>query len=116
MTTRYIIKHPATAFTIESFLLSSDPHDLERFRRRQQVDFEGHRTWLPAAEDIVVTKLRWSKGGRRTKDVDDVLRVFGVRANTLDLGYIRRWCDQHDTRSLFEKLLVESQRFQKEQP
>jgi hypothetical protein len=116
MTTRYIIKHPATAFTIELFVLSSDAHDQERFQRRQHVDFEGKAAWLPTAEDVVVTKLRWSKAGKRSKDVDDVARVLAVRGSQLDLDYIRHWCDQHGTRSLFEQLLEESRRFEPEQP
>ena len=116
MTMRHIVHHPATAFKIEIFLLSDDPHDQERFRRRRQIDFEGTPTWLPAPEDVIITKLRWSKGGRRSKDVEDVRQVLAVRHSQLDLDYIRRWCDQHDTRSLFEQLLVESRRFEPEQP
>jgi hypothetical protein len=116
MTTRYIINHPATAFTIELFVLTGDAHDQERFRRRQHVDFEGRAAWLPTAEDVVVTKLRWSKGGKRSKDIDDIAQLLAVRGSKLDLAYIRPWCDQHGTRSLFEQLLVESRRFEPEQP
>ena len=111
MTCRYVVHHPATAFKIELFLLSDDPHDRERFKRRQQVDFEGRTAWLPSAEDVVITKLRWSRGGKRSKDVTDVAEVLAVRAGSLDLDYIRRWCDQHGTRELFEQLLAETQRF-----
>ena len=108
MTSRFIIHHPETAFKIELFLLSDDPHDRARFARRQVVDFEGRPVWLPTPEDVVVTKLRWSKGGKRAKDVADVEVMLAVRKATLDLDYIRRWCDQHGTRELFEKLLAES--------
>lgn len=107
MMSRYIIDHPATAFKIEIFLLSDDAHDQARFQRRQPVDFEGRTAWLPTAEDVVVTKLRWSKGGRRAKDVEDVRKVLAVRASQLDLVYIRQWTDVHATRELFERLLAE---------
>lgn len=73
------------------------------------MDFEGHPTWLPAPEDVVITKLRWSKGGRRSKDVTDVAQVLAVQYNRLDLTYIRKWCDTHDTRDLFERLLNEAE-------
>jgi hypothetical protein len=104
-TMRYIIDHPSTAFKIEMFLLSEDKHDQERFARRKQVEFEDRQAWLPTAEDVVITKLRWSKGGRRAKDVEDVKKILSVRAAELDLPYIRSWTDQHGTRELFETLL-----------
>jgi hypothetical protein len=110
MTTRYILHHPATAFKIELFLLSDDPHDQARFKRRQLVDFEGHPTWLPKPEDVVVTKLRWSKGGRRSKDVTDVAQLLAVQFGKLDLDYIREWSERHGTKDLFESLLIDAER------
>jgi hypothetical protein len=60
---------------------------------------------LPTPEDVIVTKLRWSKGGNRAKDVDDVVNVLKVQSDRLDLPYIRQWCDAHGTRALFERLV-----------
>jgi hypothetical protein len=105
-TMRHIVDHPATPFRVELFELSDDPHDLERFERRQQKDFEGMPVWFPTPEDVIVTKLRWSKQGRRAKDVEDVKNVLSVRSRDLELAYIRRWCGQHGTRELFESLLA----------
>lgn len=56
----------------------------------------------------MVTKLRWSLRGQRDKDVDDVRNVLALQAGKLDLAYIRSWCDQHGTRSLFEQLFAQS--------
>jgi hypothetical protein len=108
MTMRYILHCTASPFTIELFQLSSEPHDQSRFSRRQQVDFDGRPAFLPTAEDVVVIKLRWAAGGRRTKDVDDVKDVLAIRGPILDLAYIRHWTDVHGTRGLFEKLWAES--------
>jgi hypothetical protein len=115
-TSRYRLRHKESLFLIEIFLLSDDAHDRERFSRRVQGDIGGRRAFVPTAEDVVITKLRWSRQGQREKDSDDVLNVLRVQAGHLDLDYIRRWCDQHGTRSLFEQLLLESQRFEQEQP
>lgn len=108
MTTKYVIDHPATAFRVELFLLSGDPHDQSRFTRRQRYEFAGQPTWLPTVEDVIVTKLRWARGGRQGKDVADVEDVLAVQRANLDLEYVRRWCDQHGTRELFERLLAET--------
>ena len=104
---REIITHPSTAFTVELFHLSDEAHDQSRFARRIQRDFDGERAWLPTPEDVVITKLRWSKHGQRAKDLDDVREVLAVQ-NQLDLPYIRHWCDHFKSRDLFERILVES--------
>ena len=107
-TTRYRMKHRATAFMVELFELSPDAHDQSRFARRAAITFAGRPAYAASAEDVVVTKLRWSLHGKRAKDVDDARNVLALQAGKLDLGYIRGWCDQHGTRSLLEQLLASS--------
>jgi hypothetical protein len=101
-TTRFEIESRATGFKIELFLLSDDPHDQARFARRRELAIAGRRAWVPAAEDVIVTILRWSRAGRRAKDVDDVKNVVAAQQNALDWNYIHHWCDQHGTRALLE--------------
>ena len=84
--------------------MSDDVHDRERFARRRDVSMFGRRVSVPSPEDVVVTKLRWSQRGKRRKDMDDVKNVLAVQRDSLDWGYVRRWCDQHGTRELLEQL------------
>lgn len=111
-TMRYVATHMHSPFKIELFLLSNDAHDKIRFERRQRWDIEGHKVWFPTAEDVVITKLRWSGAGNRAKDLEDVRQVLNVRLNELDLPYIWTWCDQHGTRKLLDDLVsaVQSRR------
>ncbi len=106
MTTRYVILHPATAFKIELFLLSGDPFDQSRFARRQVVEFEGLSACLPTPEDVIIQKLRWSRGGKRAKDISDATQVIQLQRASLDLAYIRHWTAQHQTTEIFESLLA----------
>lgn len=96
-THRYIVAVRNSTFKIELFLLSGEPHDQSRFARRIKVDFEGQEVFVASAEDVIITKLRWSRLGRRAKDVDDVLKVMATQQNRLDWDYIRHWCEQHGT-------------------
>jgi len=103
-TIRYVIRTPEVAFRIDLFLLSDDPFDQERFARRRRMRVLGRETYAPTAEDVVIQKLRWSRQGRRSKDVDDVRNVLAVRRRELDWAYVEHWCDLHGTRALLDEI------------
>ena len=103
-TSRLIIHRKRSRYKVELFFASDDPHDRERFSRRVRGVAFNHPVWLPTPEDVVITKLRWSKLGKRTKDVDDVRNVIAVQNAALDWPYIQRWCDEHGTRGLLEQI------------
>jgi hypothetical protein len=103
-TTRYIMRHTKGAFRIELFLLSDDAHDRLRFARRKRLRIFGRDAWVPTAEDVIVTKLRWSRQGQRPKDIQDVKDVVTVQSRLLDWDYLHRWCDVHATRKLLDEI------------
>ena len=63
--TQYVIKIPRRPFRIKLFLLDEDPHNQEHFRRRIRQRLLGRDVYFPTPEDVIVTKLRWSKPGRK---------------------------------------------------
>jgi hypothetical protein len=100
-TFRHILIHKATEFKTELFLLSSDAFDQERFRRRLATSFNGHRTFVLTAEDVIVTKLRW----HRPKDVEDIRDVIAVKNAVLDRDYIHRWTEIHGTGAKLDEIV-----------
>jgi hypothetical protein len=105
-TARYIINVADSAFVVEIFRLSNDPHDQERFRRRLSIFTPQLERSVnaPTAEDVIITKLRWSQHAGRHKDRDDVRDVIAVQADNLDWPYIRRWTDEHGTTALLDEI------------
>jgi hypothetical protein len=103
-TRRYVVRVAGTGFRIEFFLLSEDEHDGARFGRRCRVALLGRQVFLPTAEDVIITKLRWSRGGARAKDVDDARNVMAVQGTRIDWDYVASWCDRHGTREILESL------------
>ena len=106
-TTTYRLTHRDSAFLIELFLLSADPHDVARFARRVNGFLEGQPIQIPTAEDVIITKLRWSRHGSRQKDIDDVRGVLAVQGTQLDFDYVRAWTEKHGTLAILERLLSE---------
>jgi hypothetical protein len=101
----YKIDRLDSTFVIELFLLKDDPHSQASFTRRIRVRYGGSEVYVSTAEDLIVTKLRWSQGGRRSKDIVDARNVLAVKWGLLDMGYIRRWCAEHGTVGVLESTL-----------
>jgi hypothetical protein len=104
MTSRHLMEVVGTPFKIELFHLSDDAHDQERFRRRRRVAYLDRQIQLPTAEDVIVTKLRWTIEGRRTKDWDDTRDVIAVQGDRIDWDYVHRWADLHGTRKTLDEI------------
>jgi hypothetical protein len=100
--TRVVI--PNSGFKLELFRRGNDPHDLARFERRRREKFLRREVFLPTAEDVIVTKLRWSECLQRTKDKDDIRDVISVQYQSLDWPYIEQWSAMHGTRQLLDEI------------
>lgn len=105
------VRHILTAktkppFIVELFELGSDPFVVERFSRRR-AEWSGQikrQVFLPTAEDVIVQKLRWG----RPKDLEDARDVLAVQTPArLDMDYITRWCDLHQTSGHLHTMLTE---------
>ena len=60
--------------------------------------------FVAAAEDMIVTKLRWADAARRSKDVEDVRNMLAVRGSDVDWAYVHRWVAEHGTRWLLDEI------------
>jgi len=103
-TTKYVFEVVGSEFKFEIFVLSDDPHDQERFRRRISGNVLGLTAWVPTPEDVVIQKLRWYRIARRRKDWDDVEGVLLVQGDKLDWAHIETWCDRHGSREHLNRL------------
>lgn len=106
-TSRFHFTHADSGFIIEFFNLTDDPHDQQRFQRRVRGEIGGQSTYIPTAEDVIITKLRWSKHGSRQKDIADIRGILAVQKGRLNLEYIAEWADHHGTRDVLDPLLEE---------
>ncbi|HAV65009.1 MAG TPA: hypothetical protein DCY13_21890 [Verrucomicrobiales bacterium] len=93
-----VIVHEESTFAVELFNLSDDAHDQEQFKRRRSTRLEGQAISVLAAEDYVITKLRWP----RSKDFDDARDVIAMQDAELDWDYIHQWADIHGSRAKLE--------------
>ena len=105
-TIRHVVDVAHIAYRIELFQLSTDPHDQVRFQRRGR-HFVPHLNafaFLPTVEDVIITKLNWSRNSQRGKDREDVRDVIAVQGDRIDWNYVHPWCEQHGTRQILDEI------------
>lgn len=72
------------------FLKSSDFHQ-EEFRRRQVAEILGISLFVASAEDVVLSKLDWSRTAESHRQIEDAARVLRAQWDALDRSYLRKW-------------------------
>lgn len=88
------VLHTAEGDKVDFWVLTSDPFDQARFRRRYTERVFGVALKVSRPEDTILMKLRWSMlSGGSEKQFQDALHVYEVQAGDLDLEYIARWAE-----------------------
>jgi predicted nucleotidyltransferase len=81
----------STGWKIDFIFKKSAPFHEEAFRRRKAVTFEGVHTSMISGEDLILSKLEWSKMGESERQIKDAAIVLQKRLGELDQNYIQKW-------------------------
>lgn len=77
---------------IDFWILTDDPFDVSRFRRKYASRVFGLNVNVSQPEDTILAKLRWAKlSGGSQKHFTDALRVYEVQCDRIDHDYLRDW-------------------------
>ena len=77
------------------------------FSRRRRMDVLGVPVWAATSEDLILSKLEWSKIGESERQFQDALGVAIVQAPHLDRDYLRRWAVELDVEDLLNRMIAE---------
>lgn len=93
--THFVIVDDSTSWKIDLVVKKDRPFSVAEFERRERVDMLGVRAWVASAEDVIVSKLEWSKQStdvtRRSQQRRDVAGVVASRGAELDRPYVEHW-------------------------
>lgn len=70
----------------------------EEFRRRREVNLHGISLFVASAEDVVISKLEWSKLAQSHRQIEDVAALLRIRWANLDLAYLQKWILELDVK------------------
>jgi hypothetical protein len=106
--------HLETMLKIDIFILKNTSYDRTAFQRRQKdtLDEENETLfYLASAEDIILNKLMWYRMGGKVSDRQwsDILGVFKVQHNLLDMEYLQYWAEELHLTDLLNEAFQDSQ-------
>lgn len=76
---------------IDFILRKSSPFHVEAFERRAGVTFEGVPVSMISKEDLILSKLEWSKMGESERQIRDAATVLQKPMHKVDRAYIEKW-------------------------
>lgn len=81
----------ATGWKVDLIICKSRPFSNEEFGRRQLTNVQGLPLFVASVEDVVVSKLEWSKRAQSQRHIEDAAGILKARAGSLDRSYLQKW-------------------------
>lgn len=85
------ILHLPTYLKLDFWLLTDDPFDTVRFKRKRVVNILENKMVLASPEDTILQKLRWNKISPTEKSFVDAAFVYQIQKKNLNFNYINKW-------------------------
>lgn len=96
--------HRVAIVKVDFVVRKNTPYRLEEFRRRRQVQIDGHPLWMVTPEDLVLSKLVWAKDSRSELQLRDVRSVMRMQRAVLDRGYLAHWAAELSVLDLLREM------------
>ena len=102
--------HLETMLKIDVFILKNTSYDKMAFQRRRKdtLEEEGKTEfYIVSAEDIILNKLEWYRigGGISERQWGDILGVFKVQSDLLNMEYLEFWAKELNLTELLNEAI-----------
>jgi hypothetical protein len=81
----------STGWKVDLIICKARAFSREEFRRRRLVNVQGFPLFVASAEDVVVSKLEWSKLAQSSRHIADVAGILRMRWESMDRSYLEKW-------------------------
>jgi hypothetical protein len=95
-----------TLFKIDIIPLDeSNAYQMQNFKRKVKMEFEGKEIYVISPEDLIISKLIWSKiAGGSERQIRDCESIWNINQDNIDTGYINKWIDVLNLKDEFKKI------------
>jgi len=80
-----------TIFKVDLIVRKDDGLARSQFSRRLLKEFMGLKAYVISPEDLILSKLEWSRESRSEMQERDIRNLFSVLKEKLDLSYLEKW-------------------------
>lgn len=94
--------HLATGFKVDLVVKKDRAFSDTELARRTRGTLAGRRVSFASAEDVILSKLEWSRGSGSDRQLADALGIIQIQATSLDWPYLEKWADVLGVRDLLE--------------
>ena len=103
--------HFETSLKLDIFIPQDRDFDRQALERRRLDSLEIDKPaeyYLSSPEDVILAKFEWYRKGGRVleRQWNDILGVFKVQGEALDMNYLRRWALTLGLKDLLEEALT----------
>lgn len=89
------------------------PFSYQELERRRNVNMIGLNVWVLSPEDVILSKLEWSKDSNSSQQFRDALGVAVVQWEHLDKDYLHKWASELGVTGQLKELLEQAKNLKK---
>ena len=97
------IIHMPYVIKVDFVVRKDSDYRREEFSRRRRVSVEGHDLFIVAPEDLIISKLDWSRDTHSEVQLADVRNLLAC-VGGLDRDYLARWTNRLGLDSLYREV------------
>lgn len=85
------IIHLRQAIKIDFIIRKDTEYRKIEFERRKQVEIDGFKVFIVTIEDLIISKLLWSKDSRSDFQINDIKNLLKEK---IEVKYLENWVDR----------------------
>lgn len=97
--------HPETGLKVDFFVQENNPYNVLKIKRAILRNIQGQPIPFVSPEDLILSKLMWSKESMSQKQMEDIKSVMKNPKIKLDVKYLKNWATKQETIKILEKLI-----------
>lgn len=94
---------PESGLKVDFWVMKNDQIALDEFSRRLPKKISGATVYFISPEDLILSKLRWTKETESTRHLEDIESVLKI--SKVDIKYVKKQARRQSTLEIFENLL-----------
>lgn len=97
--------HSNTGLKVDFFVQDNSSYNKLKIQRAVVRDIFSRKIPFVSPEDLILSKLMWSKESESQKQAEDIKSVLRNPKLNLDIPYLKNWAQKHDTIEVLEELI-----------